>query len=224
MSYVQCQEDSKVPGKRGNVADADADILEVSFQLLENKSFVIKYVIAGNFEQKYYYGINLYAYEENRTLANVILGYQEQKRGVYFIDPATMRIKPLPYSIQGSTLIITGLTLTDLEDRYAFYARAQTAYEKDKKLIWIDGEPQEGAIRIMFPSPSPSPTQTTPAPTITPTVTQTVTTSPRTIAPTQYQAPTIVLTVIVALSIIFGIVLWRAKPKGKPRDMKATKK
>jgi hypothetical protein len=224
MSYVQCQEDSKIPGKRGNVADADADILEVSFQLLENKSFMIKYVIAGNFVQKYFYGINLYAYEENRTFGNIILGYQEQRRGVYFIDTATMRIKPLPYSIQGSTLTITGLTLADLEDRYAFYARAQTAYEKDYKLIWIDGEPQEGAIRIMFPSPSPSPPQTTSTPTITPTVTQIVTTSPRIITPTHYQSPTTVLAIIVVLSIIFGIVLWRSKPKSKVRDKMVTKK
>jgi len=219
--YAQSQEESKIPGKRGNVPDADADILEVTFRLLENKSFIINYVIAGSFLEKYYYGLDLYAYGENRSFASIILGYYEQKRGVFFVDLATMRVKPLPYAIQGSTLTITGLTLADLEDRYAFYARAQTAYEKDKKLVWIDGEPQEGAIRIMFASPSPSPLQTTPATTAP---SPSISPGARTVTATPYHAPTIVVAVIAVLGVLFGLVIWRSKPRGEVRARTAAKK
>jgi len=92
-SDVRSHEDTLIMGRRGNVKDPDADILQVSFQLQNDNSLTILYVIDGKFIDKYSYGINLHAYEENRTFGNIVLGYYQQKQGVYYIDQSTSQVK-----------------------------------------------------------------------------------------------------------------------------------
>jgi len=214
-SYAHGQEETLIMGRRGNVSDPDADILQVSFQLQSDKSLTILYVIDGKFVDKYSYGINLHAYEENRTFGNIVLGYYQQRQGVYYVDQSTSQVKPLQYSIQGSTLKITGLTISDLGDRYAFYASAQTVVEQNKQMVQVDSEPGEGARKIMLASPTPEPTQTQPPPTTaaTPTVQTTQATShPATVMP-QSSAFTTVLIIVAVVVLLSGLVMWRSSSR-----------
>lgn len=211
-SYALGQEETLILGRRGNVNDPNADILQVSFQLQSDKSLTILYVIEGKFVDKYSYGINLHAYEENRTFGNIVLGYYQQKQGVYYIDQSTARVKPLQYSIQGSTLKISGLTLSDIGDRYAFYASAQTVVEQNQQMVRVDSEPSEGARKIVFPSPSPEPTQTQPSPTTTATPTVQTTSRPATVTP-QSSPFTTVLIIIAAVVLLSGLVMWRSSSR-----------
>jgi len=84
VGSVRGQEYSKIDGRRGNVPDQDADILEVDFQLLKDGTLTIKYVIAGKFDlKKYIYGIKLYDDDNDQTLHpidDIILGTFEQKQ------------------------------------------------------------------------------------------------------------------------------------------------
>ncbi len=206
------QEDTLIMGRRGNVKDPDADILQVSFQLQNDKSLTILYVIDGKFIDKYSYGINLHAYEENRTFGNIVLGYYQQKQGVYYIDQSTSQVKPLQYSIQGSTLKITGLTISDLGDRYAFYVSAQTVVEQNKQMVQVDSEPGEGARKIMFASPTPESTDTQPPPTTSATTTVQTTSRPGTVTP-QSSSFTTVLIIIAVVVLLSGLVMWRSSSR-----------
>ena len=217
------QEETLIMGRRGNVTDPDADILQVSFQLQNDESLTILYVIDGKFVDKYSYGINLHAYEENRTLGNIVLGYYQQKQGVYYIDQSTSQVKPLQYSIQGSTLKITGLTISDLGDRYAFYASAQTVVEQNKQMVQVDSEPGEGARKIMFASPTPQSTQTQPPPTTS--ATPTVQTTPQRATVTPQGSPFTTVLIIIAVVVLLSVlVMWRSSSKERASRNTARRK
>lgn len=223
--YVYCQEQTKIIGTKGNAADPDADILEVDFKLLENQSFVITYTIAGNFKSKYVYGIEFFAYGENQSFAGIVLGTFEQKYGVYFFNSATYKVTALQYTIDGSTLKIGGLTLAMMGDRYAFYALAKTGQGttgQSKSVVWLDYEPRQGAVKIMFPSPSPTATQTSPTETPStqtqpqsttpPTTTTSMTSQNRSMSTQNYAIPITVI-MLVALIGLSGLVIRRSRSK-----------
>jgi hypothetical protein len=234
--YVHCQEQAKIIGQKGNAADPDADILEVDFELLENKSFVITYTIAGNFLSKYVYGIEFFAYGENQSFASIVLGTFEQKYGVYFFDSETYKVTALQYTIDGSTLKIAGLTLAMMSDRYAFYALAKTGQGttgQSKTVVWLDYEPRQGAVKIMFPSPSLTATQASPTETPSPQTQPQSTTVPTTITPmtsqnrsmsTQDYAIPITVIMLVALIGLSGLVIRRSRSKKIVAGRKAKKR
>ncbi|MGQ9543513.1 MAG: hypothetical protein ACUVTM_05450 [Candidatus Bathyarchaeia archaeon] len=239
VGNVKCQEYSKIDGRKGNVSDPNADILEVNFQLLENRTFIIRYVIAGNFDLKrYIYGINLYDYGVNQTLypiANIILGTFEQKKGVWLVNSSTLKVDSLQYTIQGSTLTIRGLTIEQL-GRYAFYATADTAQqptvEHVRTVIWVDHEPRQGAVKIMFPSPTTSPTNLPQTEMPPPQTTHPQSTTPIQNIPTettQHTQPTTwnyltqVTIIIIVFIILSGLALWRSRSKRKIPSLKKRK-
>ncbi|MEM3501586.1 MAG: hypothetical protein QXI59_02865 [Candidatus Bathyarchaeia archaeon] len=228
VGSVRGQEYTKIDGRKGNVADPNADILEVNFQLLKDGTLTIKYVIAGSFDlKKYIYGINLYDYGSDQALhpiANIILGTFEQKQGVWFVNSSTLKVDPLQYSIEGSTLTISGLTIELLGYRYAFYASAETAQpttEQTRTVIWVDHEPHQGAVKIMFPTPSTTPTQTpqtSPQQTAQPQPTtpkqSPATYTPQETTPTkQNYATQIIIIAIFAFICVSGLVVWRSRSK-----------
>ncbi len=234
--YVYCQEQTKIIGQKGNAADPNANILEVDFKLLENQSFVITYTIAGNFKSKYVYGIEFFAYGENQSFASIVLGTFEQKYGVYFFDSATYKVTALQYTINGSTLKIGGLTLAMMGDRYAFYALAETGQGttgQSKSMVWLDYEPRQGAVKIMFPSPSPTATQTSPTETPStqtqpqstapPTTTASMTSQNRSTSTQNYAIPIAVI-MLVALIGLSGLVVRRSRSKKIVAGRKAKEK
>ncbi|MBS7623187.1 hypothetical protein KEJ39_05880 [Candidatus Bathyarchaeota archaeon] len=215
-----CLEETIMMGERGNVSDPDADILQVSFEL-NDESLTILYVIDGRFVDKYSYAISLHAYEENRTFGSIILGYYQEKQGVYYVDQLSGQVKPLKYSIQGSTLKITGLALSDLGGRYAFYASAQTAVERNKQVVQVDTEPREGARKIILPSPEPSESETS---STTPTEAANRATSQPTTA-TPYSSPTTTVLVTLAVVVLLsGLVIWRSSLKERTEKDKARRR
>jgi hypothetical protein len=238
VGSVRGQEYSKIDGRRGNVPDQDADILEVDFQLLKDGTLTIKYVIAGKFDlKKYIYGIKLYDYGSDQALhpiADIILGTFEQKQGVWFVNSSTLKVDPLQYSVQDSTLTIRGLTIELLGGRYAFYASAETAQpttEPARTVIWVDHEPHQGAVKIMFPTQSATPTQTpqtSPQQTTQPqpaTPKQTPTTeTPQKASPTTHNN-TIQIIIIAAAAFISisGLTLWRSRAKKTQRKRQTQK-
>jgi hypothetical protein len=211
IDSTHCLEETIIMGERGNVSDPDADILQVSFKL-SDESLTILYVIDGRFVDKYSYAINLHAYEENRTFGSIVLGYYQEKQGVYYVDLSTGQVKPLKYSIQGSTLKITGVALSDLGGRYAFYASAQTAVEKNKQVVQVDTEPREGARKIILPSPEP--TESEPSASPPKEATAGKTSQPATATP--YSSPTTtVLATLAAVVLLSGFTIWRSSLKEK---------
>jgi len=236
IGYVHCQEETKIIGQKGNAADPDADILEVDFQLIENKSFVITYTIAGSFISKYVYGIEFFAYGENQSFASIVLGTFEQKYGVYFFDSETYKVTALQYTIDGSALKIAGLTLAMMGDRYAFYALAKTGQGttgQSKTVVWLDYEPRQGAVKIMFPSPSPKATQTSPTEppstqnqpqsTTAPTTVTPMTSQNRSMSTQNYTIPITVI-ILVALIGLSGLVIRRSRSRKIVAHRKAKKK
>ncbi|MEM2942357.1 MAG: hypothetical protein QXT81_02930 [Candidatus Bathyarchaeia archaeon] len=211
IGSTYCLEETIIMGERGNVDDPDADILQVSFEL-SDESLTILYVIDGRFVDKYSYAINLHAYEENRTFGSIVLGYYQEKQGVYYVDQSTGQVKPLKYSIQGSTLKITGVALSDLGRRYAFYASAQTAVEKNKQVVQVDTEPREGARKIILPSPEP--TESEPSATSPPEETTGKTSQPATAA--FYSSPTTTVLITLAVVVLLsGLIIYRSSLKEK---------
>jgi len=226
IDNARCLTETKINGKKGNASDPNGDIVEVDFQFVQNKTFTIKYLIEGTFTPKYAYGIDFFAYEENRTFASIILGTEpnEHKRGVFLIDQDTLKITPLTYSIQGSTLTITDLTPSQLGDRYAFHVLAKTVVEANKNVAWVDYEPRQGYQLMIFPSPTPKQTQppTTPPPPTNPTQTiPTETTTPA--LPTSHGTQTTII-IIIAFIALAGIVLARSESKKKTQTKVSGKK
>jgi hypothetical protein len=225
------QQEAIIKGRKGNVNDQDADILQASFQLLENGSLVILYVVEGKFVDRYIYGINLYAYGENQSFGSIVLGYFQNTKGAYYVDSGKGRVKDLQYTIQGSTLKITGLTFVDIGGNDAFYAAAQTVAraEQNKQLVLIDSEPAEGLVKVMLTNPSPEPTETPSPPTTAPTTTSqpTTTTQPTTQATTQptttipQTSPATTFLIIVAIvAILLALMIWRSSSKAKTQEEK----
>jgi hypothetical protein len=223
------QQEAIIKGRKGNVSDPDADILQASFQLLENGSLVILYVVEGKFVDKYIYDINLFAYGENQSFGSIVLGYFQNTKGAYYVEPGRGRVKDLQYTIQGSTLKITGLTIVDIGGNDAFYAAVQTAARAlaNNKLVLIDSEPAEGAVKVMLTNPSPEPTET-PSPTTTaPTTTSQPTTQATTQATTQptttirQTSPATTFLIIIAIvAILLALMIWRSSSKVKAQEEK----
>jgi hypothetical protein len=223
------QQEAIIKGRKGNVNDPDADVLQVSFQLLENGSLVILYVVEGKFVDKYIYDINLFAYGENQSFGSIVLGYFQNTKGAYYVEQGAGRVKNLQYTIQGSTLKITGLTFVDIGGNDAFYATAQTAAEQNKQLVLIDSEPAEGAAKVMLTNPSPEPTETPSPPTTTPTTTSQPTTTaqpttqataqPTTTIP-QTSPATTFLIIIAIVAILLALMIWRSSSKVKTQEEK----
>jgi len=231
------QQEAIIKGRKGNVNDPDADVLQVSFQLLENGSLVILYVVEGKFVDKYIYDINLFAYGENQSFGSIAFGYFQNTKGAYYVEQGAGRVKNLQYTIQGSTLKITGLTFLDIGGNDAFYAAVQTAAQQDKQLVLIDSEPAEGAVKVMLTTPSPEPTETPSPPTTTtsqstttlqPTTTsQPVTTQsttqakvkPITTVP-QTSPVTTFLIIIGVVAILLALMIWRSSSKAKTQEEK----
>jgi len=142
-SYVYCQEESKIVGRRGNYEypfSIDADILEVSFKL-EDDMLTINFIIAGDFmrgtrQYNYCYHINLYDSQDQEwkdLFATIIVAYFPSLRTTAVGIAGSTSNKTLPYSVNGSRLTITGLTLSDIGNRYIFYASARAIFIYEKK-------------------------------------------------------------------------------------------
>lgn len=129
IDHVECQELTKIIGKRGNVLndDPNGDIIEVEF-LIKDDSLTIRYEIAGNPKNtEYLYTVYLYDRHHQRfdaRFGRILAYYAGDLSNAEYNDNLTHETNKLSLRFEDSSIIISDLKLDYIDNREVFYASA----------------------------------------------------------------------------------------------------